>query len=119
MPTITAAGQTFTCESGANLRRALLDQGIDLHNGKAKLINCRGIGSCGTCAVQVDGETSPRNWRENQRLAFLPHRRETSSHKRLACQTRVLGNVTVTKYTGFWGQDDTIRWGLDRAPRDP
>lgn len=117
MPQITAAGQTFTCETGANLRRVLLDNGIDLHNGKAKLINCRGIGSCGTCAVQVNGETSPRNWRENQRLAFPPHRRETSGHKRLACQTRVLGDVTVTKFTGFWGQDETIRWSPQKSDR--
>ncbi|NJN22792.1 MAG: 2Fe-2S iron-sulfur cluster binding domain-containing protein [Leptolyngbya sp. RL_3_1] len=116
MPTITAAGKTFPCETGANLRRALLDNGIDLHNGQAKLINCRGIGSCGHLRPSgLNGETSPRNWRENQRLAFPPHRRETSSHKRLACQTRIFGNVTVTKYTGFWGQDDTIRWGPDSA----
>jgi ferredoxin len=34
----------------------LLANGVDLYNGQAKVINCWGIGSCGICAVQVEGE---------------------------------------------------------------
>jgi hypothetical protein len=26
----------------------------------------------------------------------------------LACQTKVLGDISVTKYSGFWGQGDNI-----------
>jgi hypothetical protein len=42
----------FECKIGANLRQVLLEQGIDLYNNQAKLSNCHGIGTCGTCAVQ-------------------------------------------------------------------
>ncbi|HAX75838.1 MAG TPA: (2Fe-2S)-binding protein, partial [Cyanobacteria bacterium UBA11372] len=55
MPKVTAQGKTVTCEVGANLRQVLLHNGIELYNGQAKLINCRGIGSCGTCAVELEG----------------------------------------------------------------
>ncbi|WP_318528373.1 hypothetical protein [Plectonema radiosum] len=48
----------------ANLRKVLLHNGIDLYNGSALFINCRGIGSCGTRAVKVEGEVSPTNWRD-------------------------------------------------------
>lgn len=58
MPTVTFRERTFSCESGANLRQILLEHQIDLYNGKAKIINCRGIGSCGTCAVAIEGVIS-------------------------------------------------------------
>lgn len=48
----------------ANLRKVLLHNGIELYNGSALFINCRGIGSCGTRAVKVEGEVSPANWRD-------------------------------------------------------
>lgn len=48
----------------ANLRKVLLHNGIDLYNGGASFINCRGIGTCGTCAVKVEGEVSAANWRD-------------------------------------------------------
>ncbi|MCU0569292.1 MAG: hypothetical protein MUF49_22295 [Oculatellaceae cyanobacterium Prado106] len=39
------------------MRQVLLEQGVDLYNGQAKVINCRAIGTCGTCAVQIDAVT--------------------------------------------------------------
>ena len=56
MLTVTFLGKTIQCESGANLRWVLLNHDIPLYNGKAKIINCRGIGSCGTCAVAIEGK---------------------------------------------------------------
>lgn len=38
---------------GATLRTAMLEAGVTPHNGRATLINCRGLGTCGTCAVEV------------------------------------------------------------------
>ncbi len=64
MPKVIAQGKTIECDSAANLRQILLQNGIDLYNSGAKLINCRGIGSCGTCAIFIEGEVSPANWRQ-------------------------------------------------------
>ncbi|HEY9664762.1 MAG TPA: 2Fe-2S iron-sulfur cluster-binding protein [Allocoleopsis sp.] len=108
MPQITAQGQTFECASGANLRQALLQQGIDLYNGQAKVINCHGIGTCGTCTVMVEGEVSEASWRETARRSLPPH--SLAQNRRLACQTQVLGDVKVTKFDGFWGQGTQTVW---------
>ncbi|MEB3829353.1 2Fe-2S iron-sulfur cluster-binding protein [Phormidium sp. CCY1219] len=117
MPTIQALGKTIECDQGANLRQVLLNAGIELYNGKAKLINCRGIGTCGTCAVAVDGEVSPPNWRDKTRRSLPPH--SPAKNLRLACQTEVLGDLKVTKYDGFWGQGERILWTPDApSPQD-
>lgn len=108
MPKITVQGKTIECELGANLRKVLLKEGIALYNDQAKLINCRGIGSCGTCAVQVDGPVSAPNWRDLTRRSLSPHSAERDL--RLACQTQVLGDIGVTKYDGFWGQGTEPVW---------
>jgi ferredoxin len=67
MPIVTVQGKTITCGDGANLRKVLLKHDINLHNGQSKRINCRGIGSCGTCAVAITGEVSPPNWKDQAR----------------------------------------------------
>ena len=108
MPKILVQGRTLTCEPGANLRKVLLENGIDLYNGKAHYINCMGIGTCGTCAVKLEGYEQPRNWKENGRLSLPPHK--SGSHRRLACQISVTSDLTVTKYDGFWGQGDRQVW---------
>lgn len=104
MPYITVQGKTVECEMGANLRQVLLKENINLYNGQAKLINCHGIGTCGTCAVQIVGQVSEPGWREQARLSLPPH--SLTQHRRLACQTQVLGDLQVTKFDGFWGQGD-------------
>ena len=115
MPIVFADGQEIVCARGANLRQVLRSRGISLHNGGAKVINCQGIGSCGTCAVQIEGEVNPPNWRDRTRRSLPPH--DPQRPLRLACQTRVLGDVRVTKYDGFWGQGQTVLWQPDGAPR--
>ena len=108
MPNVTAQGKTFDCKVGANLRRVLLDHEIALYNGNASWINCRGIGSCGTCAVMIEGNVSAANWKDKGRRSLPPHSAERSL--RLACQTNVLGDIRVTKYDQFWGQGQTVVW---------
>ncbi|WP_049971069.1 2Fe-2S iron-sulfur cluster-binding protein [Haladaptatus cibarius] len=102
MPTVRFREREIDCEEGAVLRNVLLDAGETPHNGTADYLNCRGNGVCGTCAVAVDGAVSDRNAKEKSRLSKPPH--DPESGLRLSCQTRVLGDVTVEKYSGFWGQ---------------
>ncbi len=55
MPKIEFAGQTIECLKGANLRRVLLRARLPLYTKVARAIHCRGNGTCGTCAVRVEG----------------------------------------------------------------
>lgn len=108
MPTVIAQGKTIQCESGANLRQVLLQADVELYNQQASIINCHGIGSCGTCAVKIEGPVSEVNWRDRTRRSLPPH--SPDRDLRLACQTKVLGDICVTKYDGFWGQGSAVVW---------
>ena len=109
MPTVTFGDAEIDCEEGAVLREVLLEAGVSPHNGGATALNCRGHGTCGTCAVEIrpdgDGADPPVSEVgaiERGRLAVPPH--DPDSGLRLACQTRVHGDIAVTKHPGFWGQ---------------
>eukprot|EP00959_Pyramimonas_sp_CCMP1952_P417611 8749481-Pyramimonas_sp.AAC.1 len=53
--TVKYRGKSIEVRKGARLRTALLKNGATPHNEGAVYINCRGIGSCGTCAVEICG----------------------------------------------------------------
>lgn len=95
-------GSCISAKKGSNLRSVLIKNGFTPHNGTSAMLNCRGLGTCGTCAVQVIGQVSEFTPIEKVRLGFAPHKPENKL--RLACQCKVLGNVTVIKHGGFWGQ---------------
>lgn len=103
MPTVRFHDQTFTCAEGARLRDVLFTANHPPHNGQSVWLNCKGLGSCGTCAVEVRGPTSPRTAMERWRLNFPPHHGD--ARLRLACQVTVVGDVEVIKHPGFWGQN--------------
>ena len=50
---VLAQGKTTECARGANLREILLQNGIDLYYGDAKVVNWQVMGNYGTCAVQI------------------------------------------------------------------
>jgi ferredoxin len=102
VPTIRFAGSSIECPHGANLRVVLLRARLPLYTRVAEALHCRGRGVCGTCAVRVDGPVSEPTAAELRRLALPPH--HPDSGLRLACQCKVLGDVTITKYAGQWGQ---------------
>ena len=79
----------------------LLRARLPLYNSVARALNCRGFGTCGTCAVRIEGKVSDLSAVEHLRLDFPPHERETGL--RLACRCQVLGDLVVTKYAGVWG----------------
>jgi ferredoxin len=102
MPTIEFQGRSTDCSAGETVRAVLLQSGQSPHNGRANTINCRGHGSCGTCAVAIEGDVTEPTARETTRLAVPPH--TSTDGLRLACQARVRGNLVVHKFPGFWGQ---------------
>lgn len=101
VPTVTFRGSRIDCERGALLRDVLLSAEESPHNGASGALNCHGHGTCGTCAVAVEGPTSEPTAIECRRLSFPPH--ELDDGLRLACQTRVEGDLSIVKYEGFWG----------------
>jgi len=104
MPTVWFDGTEIECEEGAVLREVLREAGTSPHNGLSKYLNCRGHGACGTCAVEVAGNVSEPTSAERNRLSKPPL--GDTENLRLACQTRVQGDVTVFKHDGFWGQHE-------------
>jgi ferredoxin len=101
VPTVRFRSHEIECEHGTVPRDVLREAGVSPHNGRADALNCRGVGSCGTCAVEVEGTVDDAGRRERLRLSVPPH--DPDSGLRLAFQTRVLGDLTIRKYPGFWG----------------
>ena len=82
-------GMDLPVSHGETLRTALLKTGkATPHNGQSQMINCRGLGTCGTCAVEIVGNVSPSTWTQQERLRlnFPPHSAPGNKKLRLACQ---------------------------------
>ncbi len=89
-------------EAGANLRKVALREGIQLYPGIHQYVNCLGFAQCASCRVNITKgieNVSPQGLWEKFRLtvgpdtwfARLGHEKEL----RLACQTRVNGDIEV------------------------
>lgn len=102
MPSVHFADARVECLPDSNLRMVLLRARLPLYHSVAAALNCRGSAVCGTCAVRVEGETSPPTPAELRRLRLFPHRPEDGL--RLACQVSVLGDLRVTKAPGLFGR---------------
>ena len=105
--------KTIDVEPGTNLRKAALENGIQLYWGPHAVVNCLGFGQCGSCRVLItkgeDQVSKPGLW-ERFRILTGPllffwrigHERSL----RLACQCRVNGDVEVeTTPSGNWHGD--------------
>lgn len=92
-----------TLSPDQSLRDALIQAGRPPHNA-SRFASCQGFGTCGTCAVHIEGDVEPKSPAaiEAWRLGFPPHKRE--SGLRLACQVKPCGDLKVTKHPGYWGQ---------------
>lgn len=102
MPKVHFKGKIIEVAKGSNLRKALMKNGLHPYNGNAKYLNCRGLGSCGTCAIEVlSGKVHPPTFMERRRLNFPPHQK--ANPLRLACQCRVEHDLVLKKHPGFWG----------------
>ena len=85
-------GRTLDVPPNANLREALLREGVPLYRGLRTLFNCGGKAKCRSCAVLVTegaGNLSPRTPLE---AIAVPH---AAPGMRLACQANVRGDCAV------------------------
>jgi ferredoxin len=94
MPTVEFLnlGQKVECGQYANLRKVALLHGVPVYKGINKIFNCRGLGLCGTCVMEVvEGmeNLTPKTRAERRKLKGLPE------NYRLSCQTQVMGDVCV------------------------
>ena len=101
MPTITFTNEKKEIQvpNGANLRREALRAGVKLYPGIHRVANCHGLGGCGSCRVLVTKgmeNTSPKGILESARLGASLAYIGNESTMRLACKTRVEGDITVT-----------------------
>jgi ferredoxin len=101
MPTITFTNEKKEIQvpAGANLRKEALSAGVALYPGIHKIANCHGFGSCGSCRVLVTKgmeNTSPRGILEAARMAVSLAYIGNEGTMRLACQTKVNGDISVT-----------------------
>ena len=101
MPTITFTNEKKELQvpAGANLRKEAIRAGVQLYPGIHTVANCHGMGSCGTCRVLVTKgmeNCSRRGLLESARMAVSLAYIGNEAQMRLACQTRVNGDITVT-----------------------
>lgn len=108
MPTIKFVNEKVTAEAqdGEDIRTIARKNGVQLYSGPHKVLNCMGMGLCGSCNVAVKSgsdKCSPRTFREKfvaKWLAPLPLLlikilSNPQKDVRLGCQTTVHGDVEV------------------------
>jgi ferredoxin len=94
--------------AGANLRQEARKAGVEIYPLHARLLNCRGLGLCGTCRVLVKKgmeNLSPKTTMEKINLSAHPltmlasigHENET----RLSCQVQVNGDCSIETQPAF------------------
>jgi ferredoxin len=100
MPTITFTSEKKEIQvpAGANLRKEALRAGVSLYPGVHRFLNCHGLGQCGSCRVLITKgmeNTSKKGLLESARLAVSLAAIGKEDTMRLACQTKVNGDITV------------------------
>ncbi|GCD78089.1 (2Fe-2S)-binding protein [Thermaurantimonas aggregans] len=106
MPILEFKGKTLVITTDKPLRNQLIEAGLSPHNGQSQWLNCKGLGTCGTCCIRIDSalcsEPTPL---EKWRLNFPPFKNGLKKGLRLACQTHLLDDGKAEKGRGFWGEE--------------
>jgi ferredoxin len=106
MPTITFVKdkKELQVPVGANLRREMMQAGITVYSGPHKLLHCPGVSMCGSCRVLITKgaeNASPMGFMERTRLKMSIPYIGNEDTMRLACQTQVMGDMTVENTPGL------------------
>lgn len=80
---------TFKAGYGANLRKAANYKDVEIYKGMAQMLNCRGMGMCGTCLIEVE----PMENVDPQTFVERLHKLEPN--QKLGCRTKVYGDITI------------------------
>ena len=101
---------------GANLRKAAMQNGVEVYRGVHKYLHCPGFGMCTTCRVYVkdgkDNVSKPGLWERITMLgAFFPlaffARIGHEDEIRLSCQIKVKGDCEIETRPEFnWHGDN-------------
>ncbi len=98
MPIVRFEGseQQLEVGKGANLRRSLVLHHTTPHAGLETSFNCRGLGLCGTCWIEVlEGEENLSPPSKMELLPTSPFKRIGVPGRRLSCQVRVYGDCLI------------------------
>jgi len=90
-------GREVEVRIGTTLRAAARAADVCVYSRARKLLNCYGHGRCGTCKLLVTegwDSTNAPTYREHRVVASNPVR-AAPLRERLACQTRVLGDIVL------------------------
>lgn len=92
MPTVTFQNENVKVEvpEGTSLRKAAQQAGVSVYGGPNKLLNCRGFGLCGSDKVTITPDAGVSKQSFFEKLQF-----GAGSKTRLACQSKITGDVTV------------------------
>ena len=96
--TFTREKKEVACDRGANLREVAIRNDIQLYPGMKKHFNCRGKSMCGECRVYIVRgmeNLEPKTAREKFRIGVSWFKFGHEDEVRLACQTRVEGDIEV------------------------
>jgi ferredoxin len=116
MPNVKFINEKKTIEvpEGANLRKEALKAGIEIYPGVHRSLNCRGFRFCASCRVMIKKgkeNVSRQGLIEKFRLALGPitqfARIGHENELRLACATKVLGDIEVETHPD-------VNWHGDR-----
>ena len=74
---------------GANLRQAAHYRGVEVYKGMNRYLNCRGMGVCGTCVVEIEPmeNVDPHT--------FIEKLHKVEANQKLGCRVKVMGDITV------------------------
>jgi ferredoxin len=105
MPTVKFVNEKVTVQvqDGEDLRSVARKNGVEIYSGPHKIVNCMGFGTCCSCNVIIrSGEKNCSRkgilesvWKWLNPLLGLKILSNADKDVRLACQTRVHGDVEV------------------------
>lgn len=97
MPKVVIVNEKREVEvpEGANLRTALRGEGLQLYKGVHRVLNCRGLGLCGSCSVLVKKgmeNLAPQGMSKDE---WLKHQEEVKTQGAAAAPRTAMERITV------------------------